>query len=474
MTHKFLFSIILAFFCFSFAHFYLTDKSEVLVLFVDQDQATISQVQIDSLQQLTEQMNIDFVVKQSNEGLPQEITTLPSIYFQNRKGRSKYYGRYNNYSRIQNFVRTSKLAHQQDAANEKTNVLVWKNGKADITAPLKMTELTGVVPEDFEQEAFEEEALNAIASTMTKFKLLDKHSLSKHSKSFYFNIYPYLNKKKQLSLTTEIFSQYNCVKPIYTQSSPPIATAKWAKRAKAFAKAGQVIEAEILRQIESSTLGDDFTAVAMEATTASWEDLGLNIENTSTQKEKTQNTKVDIPQKWQVEKRQDDEPIIIFSFLSPVDNYAGEVKALTGALELAPNLSMQNAKGKFHVNISDVTMGAEDFDYEVQNKMLQMNVFPNASFEFLEVLDAPSTPLQIGVPQKMLVKGQFTMLGISTPIEVNTDIEAFVDEKEEVKLQVNCTFQLPLFDKFKLDGPDGPSPAKDNLQFYMKFNLETI
>ena len=77
----------------------------------------------------------------------------------------------------------------------------------------------------------------------------------------------------------------------------------------------------------------------------------------------------------------------------------------------------------------------------------------------------------MGEEQKMEVLGKFTMLGISTSLEVETSIEPFMDEKDVPKLRVNCTFQLPLFDTFQVDGPDGPSPARDILQFYMQFNL---
>ena len=170
------------------------------------------------------------------------------------------------------------------------------------------------------------------------------------------------------------------------------------------------------------------------------------------------------------ERKDKKDPIMIFSFLSPVDNYAGEVKEISGGMTLGSDLSMSSATGKFTVDVSEVTMGAEDFDYEVQNKMLKMAAFPSADFEFSKI-EGGTAPLKIGEKESLKIEGQFTMIGISIPIVVDATIEPFA-ENDQVKLQVSGSFQLPLFDKFKIEGPDGPSPAKDKLQFYMKFNLE--
>ncbi len=458
----------------SATHLYLIDKSQTLILFTQAENPVISTKDIDEIRTLAQSMKIDFVLKNEANGLPESVTTLPSLYFQNRKGRSRYYGRYKNISRLKNFIRTSKLAHQKDLPNLKKSMLVWKSGRADVTAPIKMTDLSGEIAADFDQKNFRAEAAKSIASGMTKFQLLPEHNLTKNTRSFYFNIYPYLDECDKLTLTTEIYSQYNCVTPVYTKMNAPIASGKWKKRTAIFEEAGRLIEAEIMRQIETSKLGDAFQVVSEAVAVIDWKALNINTDKpaeTIVKKQDTSNTK--LGQKWQVAPRiNDDEPIIIFSFLPPVDNYAGEVKALSGQLTLNDNLSMQDATGKFTVDIADVTMGADDFDNEVQNKMLKMSLFPDAYFEFTAIKGS-NTPLQVGQSEQLTVQGTFKMLGISIPIDVDTTIEPFINKKDELRLQVNCTFQLPLFDKFSVKGPDGPSPAKDILQFYMQFELIT-
>ena len=447
------------------------DDSEILVLFTNEE-ALITQGEIDNLADLSKNLKLEFKVHHAGNGLPSDVTTLPSIYFQNRKGRSKYYGRYTNLDRIHNFVRTCKLVHKKDGVSPTKDLLVWKNGKADIDAPLKISPLAGTSPKDFDAENFKKEIAQSMDKGMQNFQLEASHEVTAYSRSFYINVYPYVNEFADFVLTGELFSQYNCIQPIFTQFSPAIAQGKWENRSSVLEAFGNAMETEIIRQIESSKEGDAFNPVPVDVKTISWEKLGLTIAGQSTTTT-VSNAKFEgtLPKKWTVEDRTNkDEPIIIFSFLSPVDSYAGEVKALSGDLELSENLTMKGATGKFTVQTSDVTMGAEDFDEEVQNKMLQMGLFPNSQFEFLEI-EGGENPLTVGRTENCVVKGKFTMIGISIPITVEAEIEPIVDDNQSIKLVVTCDFEVPLFDKFKIEGPDGPSPAKDVLQFFMKFNL---
>ena len=447
------------------------EDSEVLILFTNED-ALITQAEIDDLADLAKILNLQFKVHEAGDGLPVEVTTLPSIYFQNRKGRSKYYGRYTNLDRIQNFVRTCKLVHKKDGVSPTKDLLVWKNGKADIDAPLKISPLAGTTPKNFDADNFKKEIAQSMGKGMKNFQLEASHEVTAYSRSFYINVYPYVNEYAELTLTGELYSQYNCIQPIFTQFSPAIAQGTWDNRSEVLEAFGKAMETEIKSQIESSKNGDAFISVPVDIKPVSWEELGLTIADKNTQIA-TANTKFEgtLPKKWTVEERTNkDEPIIIFSFLSPVDSYAGEVKALSGDLELSERMTMKGAKGKFKVKVSDVTMGAEDFDDEVQNKMLKMGLFPDAHFEFLEI-EGGEEPLTVGKTVKSKVKGEFTMVGISIPISVESEIEAIVENNQTIKLVVTCDFELPLYDKFKIEGPDGPSPAKDVLQFFMKFNL---
>lgn len=472
MSYKFVFLISILSLSFNSQSKLNAQTEETLILFLDNKKPHLTTEEIADIQALAETIHINYAIHSADEGLPKEITTLPSIYFQNRHGRSKYYGRYNDLARMKTFIRTSKLAHQKNDGHEKKDLLVWKSGKADINAIIKITDLEGQVPSSFEASDFYKKGIQQLAAGMTDFQLKNKHITNKHSKNFYINIYPFLSEDQQLYLKGELFSPYNCVKPIFSQLSSPIAQADWKHKETAFLMFGKSIETELKQQINTSKIGDAFGVVESANKTKTWKELGLEILSNIPSDENNQTTaNIHLPQKWQVETTtNNDEPIMIFSFLSPVDNYAGEVKALSGTMTLCDKKSMTNATGKFFVDIKNVTMGSEDFDYQVQNKMLKMGLFPQASFEFSEVI-CTDEPLKIGQIEAFQVKGTFSMLGIEIPITADAQVEPILTINDEIKLEISCSFQLPLHEKFGVVGPDGPSPAKDVLQFYMKFNL---
>jgi len=402
-----------------------------LIVFVNSESPILDGEDMDALKKLAEDIELEFEVKDIAEGAPQEVTYTPSIVFQNSEGRSFYYGRYKKISRVKNFIRASRLAHQGDTDNVKKNILVWKNGRTAVTAPIKLTDLAGEVPSGFDQATFVREAKANIAQGMSDFGEMSEFEQTRTTRSFYFNLYPYLS-DGSLTISAEIYSQYNCVKPVFQQFDEALASGTWRNRDKVFAEAGKLIEAEIKRQTKNLENGDALAFISDDIPVKSWTALGLELPEKPQNQVNIKNEGAKISQNWTVEPPQNkNEPILIFSFLPPLDSYAGEATALSGTLNLGENNRLEGAKGSFEVQISDITMGLDDLDNEV------------------------------------------TMLGLETPLDVSAQIEPLINEKGEAALQVSATFLLPLYSVFKVAGPDGPSPAKDNLQFYMKFLLKS-
>ncbi len=471
MISKIIYSVIFSLIWCGSAPIEASDKTEQLILIVSKEHQLISPDEILSVEALADELGLEFVLLDDAKGLPSELTTLPAIYFQNARGRSKYYGRYKNLSRIKNFVRTAKMFHSSNDTSLKKDILVWQNQKAKIYAPIKVTALEGQEPHDFDPVLFLQEAHEAIASGMQKYELRQSDEQSKYARSFYFNIYPYLDEWDNLSVTYELFSQYNCVKPVSRKMEPLIPAFPWSQREDGFNQIGQLIEEDILRYIETAINGDAFVVVPESMQVSSWEALGLGLDASNSSKSNRRfRAGTTLPRKWKIEEDgASGDPLIIFSFLSPVDSYAGEVTAVEGTINLDENYSFEQATGSFSVDIADVTMGAEDFDDSVQNKMLKRALFPKAYFEFVKV-EGANRKLVTGQIQQLKVHGKFTMMGITIPVTAEAVIEP-VQEDGVTKLEASCQFQIPLFEKFSVKGPDGPSPAKDILQFYMKFNL---
>ncbi len=445
---------------------------EQLIVFINSQSPILNDDDMSALKKLAEDIEVELKISDIVDAAPKEVTYTPSIVFQNYSGRSFYYGRYKKISRIKNFVRTGRLAHQTDTENVKKNILVLKNGRTTVTAPIKLTELSGKVPNGFDQTDFVVTAKAKVAEGMSDFKLISEFTQARTTRSFYFNLYPYLDGNK-LTVSTEIFSQYNCVKPVFQKFGEGLVSGSWRNRDKIFQEAGKLVEAEIKRQISNLERGDALSYVSDDIPVKTWSELGLDLPEKPTNEQSTDTADLTIPQHWTVEAPQNkNEPILIFSFLPPLDNYSGEARALSGTFSLGEAASLADAKGNFEVSISDITMGLDDLDYEVQNKMLKMGLFPNSTFTFEEILVKDDSPLQFGQVTHFDAKGIFTMLGIETTLDVPTQIEPVINAEGEVRLKVNATFQLSLYEQFKVKGPDGPSPAKDILQFYMQFYLQ--
>jgi len=448
------------------------ESNEQLILFINSKSPILNDEDINALKKLAEDIEVELKIADVTDGVPQQVTYTPSIVFQNPEGRSFYYGRYKKTSRVKNFVRTARLAHQGDIDNVKKDILVWKNGRTAVTAPLKLTDLTGEVPREFNQEDFISAAKASVAKGMSDFGQISEFEQTRTTRSFYFNLYPYLNDGR-LTVSAEIYSQYNCVKPVFQQFDEGLVSGSWRSRDKVFAQAGKLIEAEIKQQIKNLDNGDALAFISDDIAVKSWEALDLALPEKPQVKLNTENEGAKITQNWTVEAPQNkNEPILIFSFLPPLDSYAGEAQTLSGTLDLGEANTLAGAKGSFEVQISDITMGLDDLDYEIQNKMLKMGMFPNSTFTFEEIEAKNDAPLKVGTASEFIAKGIFTMLGIETPLDVPAQIEPLINTEGEARLQVSATFQLPLYSVFKVAGPDGPSPAKDNLQFYMKFLLK--
>ncbi len=445
-------------------------SSGKLILFKSDSNSIILDEEIDALQKLAANQQISLIVKDDNNGLPKEVKTLPSIFFQNENGRSFYVGRYNNIPRLRNFIRTSKLVHPKDSLKNLNNVLVWKEGRADIIAHVKITKPQGKIPNSFDLNSFRNEVVNFLSKAMSKFDLVSQHQASKTSKQFYLNIYPYLDDDNLIYLTYEVFSQHNCIEPIIQQFDPIVKAVDYKVRLIAFAQIAKEIENDIQIVINSSSSAEAFSIVKNPISVIDWKDLNLNIESLNKEKEVRSNIPFSKSKKWIIQKTdENDEPFAIFSFLAPLDNYSGEIKVMNGSIELQNEKNLNNLQGSFKVNVADITMGAEDLDFQIKNKMLNQILFPEASFVF-EEFHFENAVLKTNVQNEGKVEGIFEMQGVEIPLAVETIFLPKYINGQAV-INATCTFQLPLFEHFKIKGPDGPSPAKDLLQFYMNFNL---
>ena len=179
-----------------------------------------------------------------------------------------------------------------------------------------------------------------------------------------------------------------------------------------------------------------------------------------------------VAQKWTVEGPVDEEtPVVNFHFQAPVDYYAGEITSLSGSLDLSSGSSLNNAKGAFTIAANSLTMGDKMMDESIM-KMIKATEFPSPKFTFESIDVQENAELSFGILSQFSVAGSLELKGISKPIGVVAQIMPVLNEHGEPRLEVFASFTLRLKDNYDINGPDGPSPANDTMEFYLNFLMK--
>ena len=63
------------------------------------------------------------------------------------------------------------------------------------------------------------------------------------------------------------------------------------------------------------------------------------------------------------------------------------------------------------------------------------------------------------------------MMALRVPMDVRAQIEPVIGDDGQPRLWVRASSTLRINDPFELEGPDGPSPARDTLLFNLDFMM---
>ncbi len=420
------------------------------------------------LKAYAEQKGIALEEREAMDGLPAELTSTPAIVFQNYRGRSWYAGTYTSFSTIQNFIRTSRKIPQQNAADCKQQVATAKIGRTQLRAPLKISPLAGKLPKGFSEIEFQEKAEAAIFAGFKKMKLQEEVCLQKTDRTFYFDFHPYRDKRGQFFLSAEIYEQFSCIKPIWSNFGQ-VNGKSYENFVATFSDLADQMEAFVWEHLANSEKGGALSFVAADIPEKNWEELGLLLPVVSEEKAMESPATFAWSNDWVFAGAVDEfTPIIQFRFPAPLGRYAGEVKKLKGHLQLSKDHRLEN--GFFEAETQSLTMGIDDFDAKIHKEYIKAFKFPNSSFTFNAVEGSPV--LKVGESSNMLVTGIFELMKIKQEIEVATQVTPTFDEADNPSLQVEASFSINITDDFKIKGPDGPSPAKKTLLFNLNFLLK--
>lgn len=423
------------------------------------------------IKELAKAQGIAVVEKNITKGVPEEVTFTPSMYFQNHLGRSLYIGRYQATDKLKTFLRTVSRIPQSTAPNEKHHVLVWKQDRATVVLPIKVTALDGMVPDGHDANAFHQEALQALARGASRFKLEAAYQAQRTDRAMYLALYPYHGADGKLFVSAEMYSQFNCVEPIFRRFEHPFA-GTWKNWKAVFEEAGKILQDEVVRQLGSTAKGDGMIPIPASTPTRSWEDLGLALPKAPATLTQGNLPAIHLGTRWELEgPTESGASMLNFSFMAPVDHYAGEVKTLFGSLELSAGPSLRDARGRFGIETQSLTLGDSGLDAHV-HEMIGILDHPRAFFSFERMVSMENPSLAFGTVTQFTVQGSLEFMGIKLPLAVTAQMEPILDENAAPRVAVTAAFSLRLKENYGLEGPDGPLPAADTMQFLLNFLLK--
>ena len=447
---------------------------EQLVVFVSPSASTLARTfqteHLPSIRDVARELGIPVRVMDVSGGAPPEVALTPLLVFQNHRGRSVYEGRYANIDRIRNFLRTSRVVGQGDEGLTLRDMPVWQPGRSRIAALLKVAAVTGQRPPRHDHDKFTAEAKRAILKGFTKFDIVKSVTLGRGDRRFYLDFNPWLSHDGTLYLSVSLYSQFHCKEPIFTRPGAAF-SGPWRDRKRLFRRAAAALEDAIVDTLESSPMGDGFDPVPNSVPSVTWLSLGLELPPSP------KNAGKDIsgpplPRRWTLStKGAGDASHLTFHFPLPLDSYAGEVRSVRGELAFDSGLSVRSVRGHFTADPASVTMGDPDLDHALHGSTF-LDVETHGTSKFvIESVDAESAALAYGRQVPVTMRGSFSMKGVTLPLSARAFFEPVIGESGSPRLLLTGRFQLSMA-AFSIEGPDGPSPAKDTLILDFRFSME--
>jgi polyisoprenoid-binding protein YceI len=329
--------------------------------------------------------------------------------------------------------------------------------------------VTGTRPQDYDNDAFIDEALKNITRGFEKFQLQKEAELGRAHRGFYMDFNPWRSQGGTLYLSVVLFSQFDCKEPVFTKKI----MAPWDQRAKLFREASAIMEKAVVRIAANPLSGDSFDAVKGDVPQKEWETIGFPLPPAPAKTTSGPDVAVKIPQNWiLVESGPDDPPMIQFRFPAPLDNYSGEVISATGEFSLAHNLMVDGSTGLIEIDTTTaITMGEPTLDEAIRGSMLlYAKKFPTASF-VVNQISSDQRPVAYGRLTPSFVTGTFTLKGKSAPLNTKLEFEPFIAEDGKPRLLIRGGFKIDLR-FFDIEGADGPAPANHTVLLDLNFILK--
>lgn len=450
-------------------------QTEQLIVFTQPVESSVnkhfSEKVLPEIRTMCRQMHLPLSEVTVTKGVPREVGITPLMIYQNHLGRSVYQGRTSTLDRVKHFIRTSRRIPQGQDALILTRTPVWHTGHAAVWSPIKISDLGGTQPQGYDPHEFQKEAFQAILSGFSSYALEEQASMKRSDRGFYMDFYPWCAKDGTLYISTALYSQFHCKKPVFVTGDHKI-IGPYKKRKALFMKAAKLMEEQVKQVIQDPLGGDGFDPVPSQIPVVSWESLGFHLPPAPDEKTALASSEITLSPAWHMaEKNDDGTPLIQFRFPPPLDQYSGEFTRVTGTLVFPEDLSFSTMKGNVHAHADSITMGEPDLDGTLtSNLFLNQAQYPTSFFQ-LETNQSTDKTLEFGTLSLVNISGTFNLKGKSVPLSLPVEIEPVLNDKEKPVLLIRGSFSIDLR-TYGIEGATGPEPQKYTVLIDLNLAME--
>lgn len=461
-----------------FAAFSQNDPAyEGLVVFAPQgDSPAMSGFRSETLSQLPQlasELGTTLKIIEAVEALPEEVTSLPAFVFQNGRGRSIFQGRNTDLGKIKHFVMTSRSIPQGAEKLTYQNAFLETEGRTQLVGNTKITPFTGAEYSAEELDSFQKQARAGIATGLSSMRLTSTVALNRTDRVFYLDFYPYVAEDGSVYISTALFSLFNCHVPVADyRSNPTVGTVD--DLAGAFEEAAARLYEDIRTVQNSSTIGDGFEPVPASTALSSWNDLGLALPENPGGTVDLASLNQGVPAGvWGLDSSADQ--LIQFGFPAPLDRYQGVVKPGEATLDTTNGLG--SATGSISVATKEISMGEKDLDFHVHYSVIGISKFGKSTFTLNSL--GTDKSLKYGESLQTQATGTLNLVGVDLPVTVLVELTPILvgpadDLAANTRLLATASWSMPLSEPFGIEGPDGPAPANDTLNFFTSLTLKPL
>jgi polyisoprenoid-binding protein YceI len=405
-------------------------------------------------------------------GAPEEVAITPLVLYQNARGRSIYQGRYTDVAKIGHFVRVSRWVAQEQVPLPVPDAVVRRMGRAQVAVHVKVTALEGTAPAPITSAALTQAARRVITTRLPSIEKADDVTLRRTDRQFFMDFYPFGSDDGQLMVSLALFSQFDCVTPIYASQEP--VTGDWVTGEAVFANALAELERAMQAAIAAPETGDGFHPIVAETPARSWESLGLSLPPVEDSDASSAEISGGVPARWIASgPPPDDLPRVQYRFMPPLDSYTGEAHDVEASLGLDDDAALRNAEGWVSVTAASVTTGQAKLDRTMHNTVLKSKKFPDARF-LLESFNGDLSQLRWGDSRTVTVAGMFELAGMQVPLTANAQLLPIVNDSGEPRLLVTASARINIKQAFGFEGPLGPLPAAETMEFHVNLTMTPV